>query len=302
MATNTGIPYELITQQIFQEILDQDSVRTVKVKHNVTLRGKTISHQLDIFWEFDLAGIRYATVVQAKDWSTDVDQGELLKFKAVLDDLPGQPRGIVVTRTGYQRGAGEYARANGILLYQLTEVPDPPPQPSIVVTYLSYATWRITAIVDSSCHTLEIATFIPEFSNTEFHADQAWLRGVEARFGSRVAKEVLSTKLHGFPHEIPICDADGNQTETLREVYAKLVKEMQEQGVSQRDSTTSFDQPTFLKTSSLEVPLLKVAAISTRIDIRESVHRRLGLPNFVDFVLTNLSHGTVRRVRRPRVS
>jgi hypothetical protein len=299
MAANTGIPYELITQQIFQEVLDQDSVRTVQVKHNVTLRGKTVSHQIDVFWEFELAGIRYATVIQTKDWSVAVDQGELLKFKAVLDDLPGQPRGIVVTRTGYQQGAGEYARTNGILLYELTEVPGPPPDPPIVIDHLSWATFRILGIVDSSRLALEIATFIPEFSNTKFHADRAWFQGIETRFGSKVAKEVRSTSFYGSPHEIPNYDGDGNKTGTLHEVYAKLVKEMTDQGVLQRDATTSFDQPTFLRTSLLEVPLLKVAAISSRINIRETVQRSLDLPNFVEFVLTNLSDGTVRRVQRP---
>ena len=133
----------------------------------------------------------------------------------------------------------------------------------------------------------------------KFHADGAWFQGIETRFGSKVAQEVRSTRLYGSPHEIPIYDGDGNKTGTLHEVYAKLVKEMTDQGVSQRDATTSFDQPTFLRTSSLEVPLLKVAAISSRINIRETLQRRLGLPNFVEFVLTNLSDGTVRRVRRP---
>lgn len=59
-------------------------------------------YQLDVCWEFERGGIKYATVVQAKDWTTRaVDQGELFKFKTVLDDLPGQPRGVFVTRTRY---------------------------------------------------------------------------------------------------------------------------------------------------------------------------------------------------------
>ena len=74
--SNTGISYELITQQIFQEILDQDSVRTIEVKHNVTIQGKTLTHQIDVFWDFDLGGIRYITVVQAKDWSTTCRPGK----------------------------------------------------------------------------------------------------------------------------------------------------------------------------------------------------------------------------------
>lgn len=118
---NTGIPYEKLTQEIFQEILSHDSIDTVRIEQNVILQGKTVEHQIDVYWEFIIGGITYRTVVQAKDWNSAVSQGELLKFKAVIDDLPNQPRGVFVTRKGYQFGAKEFAKANGIILYELRE-------------------------------------------------------------------------------------------------------------------------------------------------------------------------------------
>jgi len=66
-------------------------------------------------------GITYLTLIQAKDWAKAVDQGEVLKFKAILDDIPGQPRGLSVARSGFQTGAEEVARGNGIKLYELRE-------------------------------------------------------------------------------------------------------------------------------------------------------------------------------------
>ena len=66
----------------------------------------------------------HETIVQAKDWSRPVEQGQLILFKGVLDDLPGQPKGIFVTRTGYQSGGREFALAHGILLYELKEADD----------------------------------------------------------------------------------------------------------------------------------------------------------------------------------
>ena len=67
------------------------------------MKGKSTSHQIDVYWEFELNGIIYKTVVQAKDWNKPVNKGELLKFREVLNDLPGQPKGIFVTRSGYQK-------------------------------------------------------------------------------------------------------------------------------------------------------------------------------------------------------
>jgi Restriction endonuclease len=117
---NTSLPYEALVQRIFQNIVD-DTDRTVIVRHNVTLQGITLRHQIDVYWEFEHAGILHRTVVQVKDWNKPLHQGELLKFKGVLEDLPGQPRGIVVTRKGYQSGAAEFARVHDISLFELDE-------------------------------------------------------------------------------------------------------------------------------------------------------------------------------------
>jgi hypothetical protein len=120
---NTGLPYEALTQAIFQAIHKQEAVQNIRVERNVTLQGKLTTHQIDVYWKFAAGGVTYETVVQAKAWNKPVSKGELLHFKAVLDDLPGQPRGIFVTRKGYQRGAKEVAKANGIVLFELDEAP-----------------------------------------------------------------------------------------------------------------------------------------------------------------------------------
>jgi Restriction endonuclease len=102
---NTGVAYEKLVQGIFQAIHDQEEVATVTVEQNKTLKGKISTHQVDVYWKFQKAGIEHEVVVQAKDWRSAVKQGNLFHFKCVLDDLPNQPRGVFVTRTGYQQGA-----------------------------------------------------------------------------------------------------------------------------------------------------------------------------------------------------
>ncbi|MBT9545650.1 MAG: restriction endonuclease [Candidatus Sericytochromatia bacterium] len=119
---NTGKPYEKLTQSIFQQILNQSSeVQTVQVEHDVLLQGITTTHQIDVYWRFQHGGVEYQSIVQAKDWNSKVSKEKLLAFHGVLNDLPGQPRGIFVTRRGYQKGAKEYAQAHGIVLYELRE-------------------------------------------------------------------------------------------------------------------------------------------------------------------------------------
>jgi hypothetical protein len=84
---NTGIPYEIAVQQIFQEILDCESARTIKVEHNVQVQGQSLNHQIDVLWSFTIAGMNHLTIVQAKDWT----QGPRLKappdYSRPLDEI-----------------------------------------------------------------------------------------------------------------------------------------------------------------------------------------------------------------------
>ena len=118
---NTGKSYEELTQKIFQELNNQQYVTNIDVKRDIILEGKTAKHQIDVFWEFKHSGIPYFTIVQAKNWAKNVELSHLITFKGVLDDLPNQPRGVFVTKTGYQKGALEYAKKNGIVIYVLRE-------------------------------------------------------------------------------------------------------------------------------------------------------------------------------------
>lgn len=58
MTKKTGIPYETFTQHIFNSILNQNAVKTIEVQHDVILQGKTIAHQIDVYWEFEIGGIK----------------------------------------------------------------------------------------------------------------------------------------------------------------------------------------------------------------------------------------------------
>jgi len=69
---NTGISYEELVQEIYQALLDgssdKDKIESTLVQHNVVLQGKSgTSHQIDVYWEFEIAGIKYATIVEVKD-------------------------------------------------------------------------------------------------------------------------------------------------------------------------------------------------------------------------------------------
>ncbi|MBE6981552.1 MAG: restriction endonuclease [Ruminococcaceae bacterium] len=126
---NTGKDFEVITQKIYQAIIDGDyqveNLHNIQVQHNVVLIGKSgNTHQIDVYWEFELAGLSYKTIIEVKDWEKPVPQTLLHSFKAVIDDIPGTAKGIFVSRSGFQSGAKVFADANGIKLVQVSKESD----------------------------------------------------------------------------------------------------------------------------------------------------------------------------------
>ena len=122
---NTGKSFEQLVTEIYQAFCDGDTqsgdFKKVDVQHNVTLNGKLgNTHQVDVYWEFELAGTTYRTIVEVKDWSQPVKQEHLMAFKSKMDDIPGCSKGIFVTRGGFQKGARIYAAGHGITLIQIS--------------------------------------------------------------------------------------------------------------------------------------------------------------------------------------
>ena len=53
---NHNTEYERFTQEIYQQLVNLDVVRTTKVKHDVKLEGRSgQKHQIDVYWEYEIA-------------------------------------------------------------------------------------------------------------------------------------------------------------------------------------------------------------------------------------------------------
>lgn len=116
---NPNTEYELFAQQIYQQLVDLDVVRSTKVQHNVKLEGRSgQKHQIDVYWEYEIAGNKHRVAIECKNYDTLVPIGKVRDFKGVLDDLNGV-NGIMVTKVGYQDGAKRYAQEYGISLKEL---------------------------------------------------------------------------------------------------------------------------------------------------------------------------------------
>lgn len=116
-----GTDYEQFVQAVYQDIIRAEGVDTINVQHNISLQGKSgCDHQIDVYWEFKLAGQIYKTAIECKALNKEVSIGRVRDFYGVLLDIPNL-NGIFATKVGYQSGAKKYAEHYGISLKALRE-------------------------------------------------------------------------------------------------------------------------------------------------------------------------------------
>lgn len=115
-----GSEYELLTQQVYQILLDSGwSGKNICVQHDIKLVGSSgQEHQIDVYWEYELAGIKNKVVIECKEYGKPLPIGKVRDFYGVLVDLK-DVKGIIVASKGFQKGAKEYAQSYGINLKEL---------------------------------------------------------------------------------------------------------------------------------------------------------------------------------------
>lgn len=110
-----GKDYELLVKEVYEILNSIDGLEDIDVQHDIELQGNARSHQVDVYWEFKKAGIPFRVVVECKDYKNPVEANKIESFHSVLMDL-NNPKGIFVSRNGYQKGAIDYASHYGIQL------------------------------------------------------------------------------------------------------------------------------------------------------------------------------------------
>lgn len=113
---NHNTEFELFTQRIYQKLVNNDVLKPTTVQHNVKLKGKSgCEHQIDVYWEYEIAGNMHRVAIECKNYESLVPLGKVRDFQGVLSDL-NDVRGIMVSRKGYQNGARKFAAEYGISL------------------------------------------------------------------------------------------------------------------------------------------------------------------------------------------
>lgn len=260
---NTGKAYEILTQRIFQKIVDQNLVKNIEVKHNIILKGKTAEHQIDVFWEYELKGRLYQTIIETKDWSSRVKLEQLRTLKGILVDLPGRPQGVFVTKTGYQSGASDYAKKNRIVLYELHE-----PEKT-----------DFAGQIGSLGIEMELSGGY-RFQNLNVKMDEEWVRNEISQIDY---KGHYRFSLSGRYDQMILYDEKDSEIGTLYDILTSDIIENSSQKIFKK-----FDNA-FIHTPSEKIPKIKISEITCLVTApRDISNFEIDLDDMVKFILKNV--------------
>ncbi len=121
-AQTQGRDYEKFIQEVYNSILSHEGLNNIDVENNVKISGRSgQKHQIDIYWEFEQAGIKHKVAIECKCYNkANISISKIRDFHSVLNDI-GISAGIFVCRNTFQEGAIKYADHYGINLIEVRE-------------------------------------------------------------------------------------------------------------------------------------------------------------------------------------
>jgi len=127
LTKNTGKEYEQFVAELQQALLNADMFTNQNDVHvevdKIITDNCGIKRQFDIYWEYELGGITYKTVIECKDYNSKVSVDKIDAFIGKIRDIPDL-KPVFATKTGYQSGAEIKAEQNKVDLLIVREQND----------------------------------------------------------------------------------------------------------------------------------------------------------------------------------
>lgn len=276
-----GSSYELLTQQVYQTLLDCEwPGKNIRVQHDIKLTGSSgQEHQIDIYWEYELAGVKSKVAIECKDYSKPLAIGKVRDFYGVLADLK-DVKGIIIASNGFQKGAKGYAKSWGINLKELSVSNEIP----------------VIAEIDNHIH---IA-----IRRRLFQIDEEWAKEMGYNIDSyRKRLSWMSMNGEEWLHaaHIPlqtkdsiIYDAQGNKVASIDELESGIGKEI----IGGINHTFSF-KDAYVKLDSNLFKIKEVLITDKEEDHYSTV--RVTANNFVKAILKDAIDGKIQNILCPDI-
>ena len=97
---------------------ESESLKDFFMIHNQKIQTDDGDYQIDIYAEFIALSVRFKVIVECKRYTRPVEREKIVVLADKVRSLGGH-KGILISTSGFQSGASEYAKKHGIALLQI---------------------------------------------------------------------------------------------------------------------------------------------------------------------------------------
>lgn len=110
--------FEVFCKEVLQEFALDENLNDFGIEHNVKIDNYDGVYQIDIYAHFTAMGTEFKVLCECKQYSNTVKRETVQILYDKVKTL-GVHKGILLSTSGFQKGAIEYAKKHGIALIQV---------------------------------------------------------------------------------------------------------------------------------------------------------------------------------------
>lgn len=118
IASISPTEYEEYCTEILKGYAEKENLKDFTIQHDVVVSADDGDYQIDIYATFVAMGVQFKVLAECKRYSTPVKRDYVMLLADKVRSI-GAQKGILISTSGFQSGAVDYARKHGIALIQI---------------------------------------------------------------------------------------------------------------------------------------------------------------------------------------
>ncbi|RCX19506.1 restriction endonuclease [Anaerobacterium chartisolvens] len=110
--------FEEYCLEVLKAYAESESLKDFSMIHNQKIQTDDGDYQIDIYAEFIALSVRFKVIVECKRYTRPIEREKIVVLADKVRSLGGH-KGILISTSGFQSGASEYAKKHGIALLQI---------------------------------------------------------------------------------------------------------------------------------------------------------------------------------------
>lgn len=120
VASISPTEYEQYCTEVLKQYAEEENLKDFTIQHNVVVKSDDGTYQLDIYATFTALNVQFKVIAECKRYTNPVNREKVVILADKVKSI-GAHKGILISTSGFQSGAHEYAKKHGIALIQILD-------------------------------------------------------------------------------------------------------------------------------------------------------------------------------------